>query len=358
MFCAGCTTVSNLMESDRENEVVFYNTFGYQDGDEWIIPMRIHVHHSRDRIENWTTAVAAWRYDSNEEEEQIFRTRIDDFVSDSEWRETVEFVFENDPHERVYQIQDQGGSFPRTDMNGHKEGFITLSASRADSLLQFQNSENGWLTVRAASDRHNGTGTVQLVSPQGLSVVSDVDDTVKITELPGGSDIVIQNTFFKEFTASPGMADLYRDWDNAVFHYVTGAPWQLYQPLSTFLFDDEQGFPKGSFHMKNARTNIFNLDSWRDFRTLFTNKEVTYEQKLGQITNLFTTFPEREFILVGDSGERDPEIYSAIREQFPDRVREIIIRDVVNARELNPERLEGMTIIPAETIQPGVSQFN
>lgn len=354
----GCTTVSDLVESDRENEVVFYNTFGYQEGDEWIIPMRIHVHHSRDRVENWTAAVAGWRYDPNEEEEQIFRTRIDDFVSDSESREDVEFVFVDDPHERIYRIQDQDGDFPRTDLNGHKEGFITLSKSRADSLLQFQNSENGWLTIRATSDHHNGTGAIQLIWPQGLSVISDIDDTVKITELPGGSDIVIQNTFFKEFTAAPGMAELYNNWEDAVFHYVSGAPWQLYQPLSTFLFDDEQGFPRGSFHMKSVRTNLFNIDSWRDLGRLITSEEVTYEQKFGQIEELISTFPYREFILVGDSGEKDPEIYSSIRKQFPDQIKEIIIRDVINDRELNPERLAGMTIIPAETIQPGVSQFH
>jgi phosphatidate phosphatase APP1 len=58
-------------------------------------------------------------------------------------------------------------------------------------------------------------------------------------------------------------------------------------------------------------------------------------------------FPERSFILIGDSGEKDPEVYHRIQTLFPRQVQEIRIRDVVNARELQPERLAGTIIIPA-----------
>jgi len=188
-------------------------------------------------------------------------------------------------------------------------------------------------------------------------VISDIDDTVKITELPAGSRVVIQNTFFKEFEAAPGMAERYAEWEDAVFHYVTGAPWQLYKPLTSFLFSEEAGYPKGSLHMKNLRKNFFNPNSWRDLRELITNENMTYDQKFGQIRGLFETFPERRFILVGDSGEMDPEIYSAVRELYPEQVEKIIIRDVVNARNLDPDRLIDMKVIPANTVYPGVSQF-
>jgi len=58
-------------------------------------------------------------------------------------------------------------------------------------------------------------------------------------------------------------------------------------------------------------------------------------------------FPERKFILVGDSGEKDPEVYREIKKKFPNQVQEIKIRDVVKDREKNKSRLEGMTIIEA-----------
>ena len=51
--------------------------------------------------------------------------------------------------------------------------------------------------------------------------------------------------------------------------------------------------------------------------------------------------------MVGDSGEKDPEVYREIKKKFPNQVQEIKIRDVVNDREKNKSRLEGMTIIEA-----------
>lgn len=195
-----------------------------------------------------------------------------------------------------------------------------------------------------------------MIEPKGLSVISDIDDTVKITEIPAGSRNVVRNTFFKGYSAAPGMAELYSEWDGAAFHYVSGSPWQLYRPLSEFLFQGA-GLPEGTLHMKTVTKNLRSISTWRNLHELVSNELLTYEQKIEQISLIFTHFPEREFILVGDSGERDPEVYRAILERFPDQVREIMIRDVINDRELNPGRLEGFTIIEAETIEPGVSQF-
>lgn len=347
----GCSTVSTIIQSEKEHDVIFYTTYGYSDGDEWVIPMRIHVNHRRESMERFFTSIASWRYDLSEDEANIFRSRVKDIVADSEWRENVKFTFLNDPDNKNYQITDEDDRNPRTDMNGLKEGYIRLPKSQANSLLNLQNSGNGWLSFEAVSEFHTGTGKVQLIEPQGISVISDIDDTIKITELTAGSSVVIRNTFFKEFEAAPGMPELYNVWDDAVFHYVTGAPWQLYDPLSSFIFHDDQGFPRGSFHMKNLRKNYFNPASWSDLHQLITNENMTYDQKVRQISSILEDFPERKFILVGDSGERDPEIYRLIRDTYPDQIKEIFIRDVINDRENNPERLADMTIIPAQLVQ-------
>lgn len=354
---AGCSTMLSGITDQNTNKVTFYNTYGYLDGDHWIIPMRVYVHHRRRGVERVTTNFASRRYSLNNEEAKIFRSRIKEIVADSEWRESVRFVFDDDPENEEYQLKDEDGNHPRTDLNGLKQGYIKISVQRADELLQLQGSDSGWLTFHAITSRHDGEGKIELIEPEGLSVISDIDDTVKITELPAGSRIVTRNTFFKEFNAAPGMVSLYNNWGNASFHYVSGAPWQLYNPLTNFLFDDNQGFPTGSMHMKNVRKNFFNLSTWRDLRELITNENVTYDQKFGQISNLMETFPNRQFILIGDSGEKYPEIYREIRNRYPDQVSEVYIRDVVNAREHNPERLDGMKIIPARTIQPGITQF-
>jgi phosphatidate phosphatase APP1 len=63
-------------------------------------------------------------------------------------------------------------------------------------------------------------------------------------------------------------------------------------------------------------------------------------------------FPHRQFILIGDSGEVDPEVYKKIRSQRPDQVKEIRIRDLINDADpnANPSRLEGMVVIKVEPV--------
>ncbi len=102
--------------------------------------------------------------------------------------------------------------------------------------------------------------------------------------------------------------------------------------------------------MKSVRKNFLSINTWRGLRELATNEMLTYDQKIDQISQIMEHFPDRDFILVGDSGERDPEVYRHIKRNYPDQVEEVIIRDVVDHRNQNPDRLENMTIIPAPTI--------
>ncbi len=336
--------------SDDE-QVTFYTTYGYREGDAWLIPMRVWVCERRNILEKVIVDVAASMADTDAGEIGNLRSRIRDFVADSESREAVAFTFDNDPESVEYRVQDAGGDIPKTDQNGLVEGMIRLQAVKAEELLKLQDSSDGWLTFRATSKGHSGSGRVRLIEPSGLSVISDIDDTIKITEIHAGTKIMVRNTFFRDFIPVPGMVKLYRGWESAAFHYVSGGPWQLYRPLREFLFHEKTGFPEGSFHMKNARKNLFSSNTWEDFIELVTNENLTFQQKEAQINTIMERFPGRKFILVGDSGEKDPEVYAEIRKRFPGQVREIIIRDVVNDREKNPARLEGMTVIDAGTPQ-------
>ncbi len=353
----GCSTLSvPLTGSSPNSRVTFYNGHGYLDSDEWVMPLRLYAYDRRNSVERLTTRMARRRYNLTPGEADRFRSRIRGLVADSESRERISFVFDGDPENEEFFLENEEGNRVRTDLNGIATGRIKLPVERADQLLDVQGSTDGWLTFTAASG-HRGTGRIQLIEPEGLSIVSDIDDTIKVTEIPAGSRIVVRNSFFKEYTDAPGMQHMYSQWaDVAKFHYVSGSPWQLYNSLRNFLMDDAD-FPEGTFHMKTVRKNLFNLGSWSDLRELATNELITYEQKIEQISELMETYPGREFILIGDSGEMDPEVYSTIRDRYPDQVREIIIRDVINARELQTERMEEMQIIAARTIQPGISQF-
>lgn len=332
-----------------------YPTYGYLDGDTWVIPARFWVHETRGSAASLAETFARSFGDPSDAEMEIFRSRFAPFVADSESGEKVTIVFEGDSEKAEFQIADDSGAFPTSDRNGLIQGNIYLPRDKAEQLLEQQRSARGWLRYSVNSLDHSGSGMVQLIEHEGLSVISDIDDTIKITEIPAGGRVVVRNTFFRKFEPAPGMADRYRDFGPAAFHYVSGSPWQLYSPLAEFVAGTDNRFPAGTFHMKNVRKNPLSGDSWRDFAELTMNENVTFNQKVTQITTLMTHFPKRRFILVGDSGEKDPEVYRQIRSAFPEQVQEVWIRDVVNARELAASRLEGMKVIPATTVLPASS---
>ncbi|HKV08553.1 MAG TPA: App1 family protein [Thermoanaerobaculia bacterium] len=331
-------------------QATFYSTYGFEEGDNWVIPMRVWVHGRHILADAAVKKVSASMGTLFPGEADHFRSRIEYFVVDSESGKEVTLKFDKDPEDQEYRVQGAGGRFPETDLNGLIEGKIEISRARAKELLRRQGSENGWLTYRATSKGHTGTGRVRLVGPTGLSVISDIDDTIKVTEILAGPKTVVRNTFFRKFAGAPEMATMYKQWEGASFHYVSGGPWQLYGPLSEFLFSEEGGFPEGSFHMKNVRKNLWSLNTWEDLEQLVANENHTFDLKVEHISEIMKNFPDRKFILIGDSGEKDPDVYREIKTLFPRQVQEIRIRDVKNDKEKNPSRLEGMTILQAVAV--------
>jgi hypothetical protein len=322
-------------------EVTFYPTYGYMKGSEWAIPLRGWVHEHR-RLPGKVIGEIAKRIAHCEEAEiENFRSRAEDFLEDDESRQEIIIEFDADPEKQQYK-------FPKkSDPNGLIETELTLSGEKAQGLLEKQNSANGWLTYRAVSGGHRGTGRIHLVQPQGLSVVTDIDDTIKVTEVPAEKEIVVRNTFCRDFVSAKGMADRYKALGDGVsFHYVSGGPWQLYGPLYDFLMSGQEGFPEGTFHFSYFPKNVLSRETRTILKDLIAGAlDKTYNHKVAQITTLMERFPGRKFILVGDSGELDPEVYHFIREKFPQQVQEIWIRDVVGDEAVNRERLASMNIV-------------
>ena len=205
-----------------------------------------------------------------------------------------------------------------SEANGHLTGHTRFkdedSAGRGATnlLIQFE-------TVRGPDAGPGATGEIHLLSETGWSVISDIDDTIKLSAVRDRHEL-LRNTFCRPFKPVPGMADVYQRWvrtNGAQFHYVSASPWQLYQPLSEFARSN--GFPSGTFHLKYFRV----LDG--TVLNLFQSPEA---YKPGVIEPLLERFPQRRFVLVGDSGERDPEIYGALARRFPRQIVRILIRDV------------------------------
>jgi phosphatidate phosphatase APP1 len=221
--------------------------------------------------------------------------------------------------------------------NGHFAGSLRIPAERAKGLAD----GHGWIATRAMTregDDRAFAGKVRLIGKEGISVISDIDDTIKVSEV-ADRKALLANTFLREFRAVPGMADAYRAWaeEGAAFHYASASPWQLYGPLSAFIRDAD--FPEGSMHLKDFR--------WKDasFFNLFASPE---ETKRRAIIPILEAFPARRFILVGDSGEADPEIYAALAREHPEQVAQIYIRDV-SGPDADPGRFsEAFKGLPAD----------
>jgi hypothetical protein len=321
-------------------EVTFYPTFGYKDANGWTLVLRGWVHENGHGVD----AMLGQVNPCGQENIAYFKARTTDLLDESKNNEKVIIKFDSDPEDKPYELS-------KSESDGIVTINLPLTDEKAKQLLEKQGSTNGWLTYRAVSHEHTGLGRVRLIEPgAGESLISDIDDTIKITQVPAAREIVLRNTFCLEFkpVLEPDMAAQYKGRGDIPVHYISGGPEQLFGPLYDYLISGAGGFPEGTFHLKFFPT----LASHEGIKTLVetvkSSLDATYNHKRDKIKMIMEKFPDRQFTLVGDSGEIDPEVYSEIKQWRPAQVKEIIIRDVLNDDVVNHFRLEGMTIIKVD----------
>jgi phosphatidate phosphatase APP1 len=175
-------------------------------------------------------------------------------------------------------------------------------------------------TVELAGEYRGLTGPhttrldVRVPGPEArFGVISDIDDTILDTGVQRVGRMVGRTLTGSALTRTPfpGAADLYRDLEagvNPVF-YVSSSPWNLHAFVLAFL--RHRGFPMGPVLLRD-------LLGTPDGR----------EGKPGRIREILDLHPRLPFVLVGDSGERDPEIYADIVRSCPGRILAVYIREV------------------------------
>ncbi len=175
-----------------EKSVTFYHSYGYLENELWTIPLKVWVHEEPDFVRRLAARAARSQIrkhadlaDLSAEQIRHYDKRTRAFIADSESREVVRIRFDDDVDAINYRITDNEGR-ARTDRNGIVSGSIQLTAAKAAFLLDAQESKDGWLMFQAVSKDHGGTGRVRLIPPTGVSVISDVDDTIKVTDIPRG----------------------------------------------------------------------------------------------------------------------------------------------------------------------------
>jgi hypothetical protein len=292
-----------------DEEVLFIPTAARLEKSEWVIPVHGWIYEPerddllrRKALEEMSESLGLKEGSATSKR---FRERAAAFLYDNERGKEISIRI----GEKVVQL---GESRP----NGHFHGEIRLSADEAKQLAR-----DGWVAFRAVTregDRRTFEGRARLLEPAGLSVVCDVDDTLKVSNVQDKVEL-LENTFLEEYQPVPGMAEVLEAWrkKGAAFHYVSASPWQLYGPLNEFFA--RQKLPSGTWHMKLFRVK----DS--SFANLF---QSPLEYKLQTIEPFFKTYPKRKFVLIGDSGERDPEAYGELARRYPEQVERIVIREL------------------------------
>jgi phosphatidate phosphatase APP1 len=181
--------------------------------------------------------------------------------------------------------------------------------------------EPGWHDVTLTVPSGSVTARVRIVSPDArIGLVSDIDDTVMVTTMPRPL-LAAWNTFVLNETARrpvTGMADLYRrvlaEHPDAPVLYLSTGAWNVAPTLGRFL--SRHGYPAGPLLLTDwGPTNTGWFRSGR-------------QHKLDTLDRLLRELPGINWVLVGDDGQHDPEIYGKVAREHPERVRAVAIRQL------------------------------
>ncbi|SFZ90894.1 Uncharacterized conserved protein [Flaviramulus basaltis] len=224
--------------------------------------------------------------------------------------------------------------------NTDDRGYFLLD-EKVENLSDYV-TEEGWIHLVFSYSAENLKRTIQsdnrfpgeILIPSkkaAFGVITDIDDTILHTGLVS---ILKWRVLFNTLLTSAGKRmpldgapEFYHllhqgktgEESNPIF-YVSHSPWNLYRYLEYFL--KKNNFPKGPIILRN-------------FPKPFSKKakgEIPQKQK--EISNILKTYPELKFILIGDSGEHDPDIYMQIVNLFPNRILAIYLRSVNHKKKM------------------------
>lgn len=182
--------------------------------------------------------------------------------------------------------------------------------------------ETRWETATVSFEDWDGEEKASILAPakgEGLAVITDIDDTVLET---GATDLLrnwkrLLIDTPDERDAVPGAANLFaeisEDGSVPVF-YVSSSPWNLYGYLERFL--KSNALPKGPMFLRD-----YGIDDVKFITGAHT------DHKIEAAKHLLAMYPDRKFLLVGDDGQKDVDVYAEAAGLFPDRVLGIFIRD-------------------------------
>lgn len=311
-----------------DETVVFFPTAAHLNKDsQWKVPIHLWVFEKEDKslLQKLTQkglSEIAESLDIPEEQadSELFRQRMMWFLVDNERRKELAIKLDI----KTDETSDNKIILKTLNLstaNGHSQSTISIPSDLATRK---------WIKYQVETDIKKGSfvGQSQLIPKTGLSVISDIDDTIKISEVLD-KKALMRNTFTEEYKTTPNMPEYYKELakKGAYFHYVSASPWQIFPSLKPFM---DENYPLGSYSLRNFRLKVSSILKFL---------EPSKEYKLKQIRNIIGKYPEHQFILIGDSGEHDPEVYARIYAEFPNQIKSIKIRAVPES-DLSEARFE------------------
>lgn len=217
----------------------------------------------------------------------------------------------------IAKLQDQ--TFRVTgDDEGYFEFNITL-----DNALKTGYTNIDLMIENNASIQH--TLATIIGNEKLVGIISDFDDTLIISDV-GDKIELANNTLLKNYKQRemiPGMLEKFQNilLQNpkhvpSTLFILSGSPQQLFTPIEAFL--SFHHFPKHTLILKKAHG---------DHKDPIIDR---FAYKIQKIERLIKLYPNIQWIMFGDSGEKDTEVYKAIQKKYPKKVISYFIRNVEN----------------------------
>ena len=212
------------------------------------------------------------------------------------------------------------------EVTSDRGGYVDVELDLPEDAHMASGWQRATLTPVASPD---GAATSPVLVVDGsteLGVVSDVDDTTMVTAVPR-LFLAAWNTFVRNASARSavnGMPQLYRQIATAhpdtPFVYVSTGAWNTARTLRGFLA--RNGYPAGPLL----------LTDWGPTNTGWFRSGV--QHKDASIDGLMEAFPHVKWLLIGDDGQHDPDIYSRAIKRWPGRVAGVAIRELTPAQQV------------------------
>ncbi|KAI9744932.1 MAG: hypothetical protein M1818_001858 [Claussenomyces sp. TS43310] len=204
----------------------------------------------------------------------------------------------------------------KTTVEGDFDTVITLQ-NASSSSGEYLIPGNATTSVQAlniyATGTETGNASAYLVPTEGLTIISDIDDILRVTKIYEPSEGLL-NSFARPFTPWMNMPEIYANWSASIpdfhFHYLTTTPEQVTANYMNYIYNN---YPLGSF----------------DTRPLnFSDVTATLSIRKFLLEKVFQTFPKRKFILIADTSNSDVmKDYPAMVTEYPNQVQCILLRN-------------------------------